>query len=216
MPNPNVVRRWTAAKPSNALWPLFNEMLGRANDKRRDVYLSDGGHFDNLGLYEMLRRQCRYIVVIDADWDPDYHYIDLGRALRMASIDLYVTVEFMAPLIKGEDDLDAAGALASIRYRDGPCGLLLYLKPWRPKYLPADVLAYWADHEDFPHQSTAQQFFEESQFESYRALGQQIVSQAFRAAGDMPEGDRLHQVFARAETAARRALREAQTPQFPE
>jgi hypothetical protein len=216
LPNPNIVRRWTAAKPSNALRPLFNEMLGRANDTRRDVYLSDGGHFDDLGLYEMLRRQCRYIVVIDAACDPEYHYVDLGRALRMASIDLYVTVEFISPLIKGEDDLDASGALARVRYHDGSSGLLLYLKPWRPKYLPADVLAYWADHEDFPHQSTAQQFFEESQFESYRALGQQIVARAFRVAGNLPDGNRLRQVFARAEIAARRALKEAQTPQRPE
>ena len=91
LPNPGVSQRWTPAKPSNALRPLFNEMLGRANDKRSDVYLSDGGHFDNLGVYEMLRRQCRRIVVIDAGCDPEYHYADLGRALRMAAIDLDVT-----------------------------------------------------------------------------------------------------------------------------
>jgi hypothetical protein len=205
LPNPAVGRSWAQAKPSNALRPLFNEMLGRANDRRNDVYLSDGGHFDNLGLYEMLRRRCCRIVAFDAGCDPDYHYADLGRALRMASIDLHVTVEFIAPVIKSEDELNASGALASIRYHDGSKGVLLYLKPWRPKYLPADVLAYWADHEDFPHQSTAEQFFEESQFESYRALGEQIAAQAFAGAENFAAGNRLRRVFDRAALAVRKA-----------
>ena len=205
LPNPGVGQRWTPAKPSNALLPLFNEMFGRANDQRSDVYLSDGGHFDNLGVYEMLRRQCRRIVVIDAGCDPEYHYVDLGRALRMASIDLHVTVDFIAPVIKGDASLNASGALARVTYCDGSEGLLLYLKPWRPNNMPADVLAYWADHDDFPHQSTADQFFEESQFESYRALGEQITQRAFAGAEHFAAGKRLRQVFARVAFAARKA-----------
>ena len=208
LPNPGVTQPWRPAKPSNALWPLFNEMLGRANDRRADVYLSDGGHFDNLGVYEMLRRHCRRIVVIDAGCDPEYHYADLGRALRMAAIDLYVTIEFIAPVIKGDINLNASGALARITYQDKSTGLLLYLKPWRPKYLRADVLAYWADHDDFPHQSTTEQFFEESQFESYRALGEQIASLAFDGAENLA-GERLQQIFERAEIMARDALEDA-------
>jgi hypothetical protein len=209
LPNPGVEQQWTPAKPSNALWPLFNEMFGRANDRKADVYLSDGGHFDNLGVYEMLRRKCRRIVAIDAGCDPEYHYADLGRALRMAAIDLYVTVDFVAPVIKGEARLNPAGALARITYRDGTKGLLLYLKPWLPDDLPADVLAYWAEHGDFPHQSTAEQFFEESQFESYRALGEQIVSKALASADSMPASGRLTQLFERAEAVARDTLQAA-------
>lgn len=207
LPNPGAQQQWRPAKPSNALWPLFNEMFGRANDRKADVYLSDGGHFDNLGIYEMLRRRCCRILVIDAGCDPDYHYVDLGRALRMASIDLYVKVDFIAPVIKGEIRLNAAGALAKITYHDGTTGLLLYLKPWLPNYLSADVLAYWAEHDDFPHQSTAEQFFTESQFESYRALGEQIVDQAF--AGTLPTGDKLRHVFERAAIIARDAQQDA-------
>jgi hypothetical protein len=209
LPNPGAERQWSRAKPSNALWPLFNEMFGRANDRKADIYLSDGGHFDNLGVYEMLRRRCRRIVVIDADCDPKYHYGDLGRALRMAAIDLYVTVEFMTPLIKGDISLNASGALARVTYLDGKEGLLLYLKPWLPNGLAADVLAYWAEHDDFPHQSTAQQFFEESQFESYRALGEQIVSEAFAGADTFPAGHGLRLVFTRAASIARDAQKDA-------
>jgi Patatin-like phospholipase len=209
LPNPGAERQWSRAKPSNALWPLFNEMFGRANDRKADIYLSDGGHFDNLGVYEMLRRRCRRIVMIDADCDPDYHYADLGRALRMAAIDLHVTVEFMTPLIKGDISLNASGALARVTYLDGKEGLLLYLKPWLPNDLAADVLAYWAEHDEFPHQSTTEQFFEESQFESYRALGEQIVSQAFAGADTFPAGHSLHEVFQRAASIARDAQKDA-------
>jgi len=126
-----------------------------------------------------------------------------GRALRMASIDLHVTIEFIAPVIKGDLNLSASGALASIRYHDGSQGLLLYLKPWRPRYLAPDVLSYWAEHSAFPHESTGDQFFEESQFESYRALGEQVASQAFARAEEFPEGARLDPVFAGAAFIAR-------------
>jgi len=188
LPNPGVTQRWTPAKPSNALFPMFNEMLGRANDKRADIYLSDGGHFDNLGVYEMLRRRCHIIVAIDAGCDPDYQYTDLGAALRLAAIDFDIKVRFIAPIIKGKRDLDPAGAYARITYPDAPGGHLLYLKPWLPQALPADILAYFSTHTDFPHQTTANQFFNESQFESYRALGELIVDNAFSGAkslGDM-------------------------------
>jgi hypothetical protein len=184
-------------------------MFGRANDRKADIYLSDGGHFDNMGIYEMLRRRCRRIVVFDADSDPKYHYADLGRSLRLASIDLHVTVDFIAPVIKGEANLKAAGALANITYQDGTTGLLLYLKPWLPNYLPADVLAYWAEHDDFPHQSTTDQFFTESQFESYRSLGEQIAGQAFAGADRLPQADRLRHMFARAAIVARDAQEDA-------
>jgi hypothetical protein len=182
LPNPGVIQRWTPAKPSNALFPLFNEMLGRANDTRADIYLSDGGHFDNLGVYEMLRRRCHIIVAIDAGCDPEYEYADLGAALRLAAIDFNIKVRFIAPIIKGGRDLDAAGAYARISYPDAPDGHLLYLKPWLPQALPADILAYFSTHADFPHQTTANQFFSESQFESYRALGELIVGNAVSGA----------------------------------
>src|SRR5262249_21162917 len=78
--------------PDFALQPLIEETFGLTTDERPYVYLSDGGHFDNLGLYEMGRRRCRYIVVIDAGVDPDYTFGDLGNAVRKISIDLGVKI----------------------------------------------------------------------------------------------------------------------------
>src|SRR5262249_28272278 len=70
------------AGPRFALVPLVEETFGLTTDERRYVYLSDGGHFENLGLYEMVRRRCRYIVAVDAGCDPDYTFEDLGNAVR--------------------------------------------------------------------------------------------------------------------------------------
>jgi len=64
--------------PGFALRPYFMEMFGLTSETERWVYLSDGGHFENLGIYEMVRRRCRVIVVSDAGGDTDYTFDDLG------------------------------------------------------------------------------------------------------------------------------------------
>jgi hypothetical protein len=80
--------------PNIAIKPYLFEMFGQTTDTRRYVYLSDGGHFENLGLYEMIRRRCRCIVVSDAGCDPDYGFEDLGNAVRKIAIDLGVYINF--------------------------------------------------------------------------------------------------------------------------
>ena len=76
------------AGPTSALKPLLTEALGLTDSKSDNVYLSDGGHFDNLGIYEMIRRRCRYILVVDADADEKFAFEDLARSVRFAAIDL--------------------------------------------------------------------------------------------------------------------------------
>ncbi len=169
--------------PGNTLRALFNEMRGNTNDQGQSIYLSDGGHFDNLGLYEMLRRRCRCILVIDVTSDPDYTFADLGTALRRASIDLDVRVEFQPVPRTGEPALPSHGHFAAITYPkrgDMPetKGELLVIKPWLPPDTPIEVLAYKTRNQAFPHDTTADQFFGESQFESYRRLGEHIMSGA--------------------------------------
>ena len=78
--------------PRLAVVPLLNEMFGQTTDERKYVYLSDGGHFENLGLYEMVRRRCRLIVVSDAGCDPNFGFEDLGNAVRKISLDLGVAI----------------------------------------------------------------------------------------------------------------------------
>ncbi len=176
LPNPGRLTRLEdlrASRPRNALMAMLGDLLGRTTDRAAAINLSDGGHFDNLGLYEMLRRRCRLIVVVDAGQDGDFAFADLGNALRKARIDLAVEVAITPPRIASRAEAAPFGfAVGRIAYHEGGAeGRLIYLKPAWLAGIPADVRAYGAASPDFPHESTLDQWFSESQFESYRALG---------------------------------------------
>jgi hypothetical protein len=183
--------------PRFALRPLAKEMFGLTSEVERWVYLSDGGHFENLGLYEMVRRRCHIIVVSDAGCDPSYEFEDLGNAVRKIWIDLGVKIEFT-----GLDRLkkrfterptpaesEPYWAIGRILYKDADGekdgkddgtvdGWVMYIKSGIHGTEPMDVLSYAVSHPTFPHETTANQFFSESQFESYRALGYEIAGSA--------------------------------------
>jgi hypothetical protein len=179
-------RAWRNSEPNWSLRPLLWEALGRTTDSRPYVYVSDGGHFDNLGLYEMVKRGCRRILVVDASADPRNGYDDLQETIRRIRVDLGVTIKLPA------DALSPAlrYAVGKIRYPEADeadmDGELYYLKPTLCDDEPIDVRHYAKesaarDGENvFPHQSTADQFFDERQFESYRMLGLHTVEQVFK------------------------------------
>ena len=138
--------------PDNALRPLLSEALARTDDQAKYVYLSDGGHFDNLGVYEMLRRRCRFIVISDATSDPDYAYADLGSVVRKAAIDFGIRITFkhLDMARRGETAVKGAySAFAVIEYPEVQSsgrrqrGYLLYIKAYYGgSEEPADVRAY--------------------------------------------------------------------------
>lgn len=171
--------------PISSVKPVLDEAFGRTDDGNKYVYLTDGGHFENLGIYEMVLRRCHWIVVSDAAADPDYNFSDLGNAIRKVRIDLGVPIEFTAMSIFSQDSKDydkkkgMYWAVGRIRYSciDGNVqdGLLVYIKPAVYGSEPGDVLEYKKSHPTFPHQST--QFFDEPQFESYRMLGSHVMDQ---------------------------------------
>jgi hypothetical protein len=172
------------AYPRSSIGPITLEAFGLTDDESRYVLLSDGGHFDNLGIYEMVLRRCRLIVAVDGSQDAKCEFDDLGAAIRKIRIDLGIHIEFKGPMrIYRNGDPDAAKgrywAAAEIRYSDvddgAPAGILLYIKPALLGTEPRDVLQYAAANPGFPHQSTTDQLFDESQFESYRMLGRHAV-----------------------------------------
>ena len=85
---------WRHEGPHSAIDSLVREAAGLTNDTSPYIYLSDGGHFENLGVYEMIKRGCRYIVVLDAASDPNFIYHDLGNALRKIRIDTKIPIDF--------------------------------------------------------------------------------------------------------------------------
>ena len=176
--NPKFAQRRAPFAP---WWWIFiaREMLGVGLDeKRRHVHLSDGGGFENLGIYELVRRRVRYLVVTDAGADPQTTLGDLGRAIERVRVDFGAEIAIDADrLYRQRDDALAQQAftLGSIRYADGSGGQILYIKPVLCGGLSADIYAWWRAHPAFPDEPTSEQFFSEPQFEAYRALGQQIV-----------------------------------------
>ena len=158
---------------------LFREMLGIGLDaRRRHVHLSDGGGFENLGIYELVRRRVRTIVVCDAGADPGLTLSDLGRAIERVRVDFGAEVSLAADAIWAQrsDVLHQTPWLrGTVRYADGSEGRILYIKPMLCAGLSADIYAYWRANPSFPDEPTSEQFFAEPQFEAYRALGQQIV-----------------------------------------
>jgi hypothetical protein len=187
-------------EPRRWRWPawyqlMLREMLGVGlSEKDARIHLADGGHFENLGLYELLRRRCRYIIVSDAGADPDCTLADLGQAVQRARADLGADVDLCAdPMFHGDSKAmrKQAHLLGTVAYADGSTGQILYLKALLREHLSADVYSYWRTNPEFPNQPTSNQFYGELQFDSYRELGRQLM------AGIVGEEKTLEAVFAR-------------------
>ena len=177
--NPAKESTWRLTEPPLGVGPLLHEMLGLSTASNPYVYLSDGGHFENLGLYEMVARRCHLIVVSDAGCDPDYTYDSLGHALRRIRLDFGIPIDFDEPLVAcrdGQGKGNPYAAVATIRYSiaDGPTapdGTLVYIKATLSGTEPVDVWNFAKSNPAFPHDPTSDQFFDEARFESYRSLG---------------------------------------------
>ena len=179
---------YSRSEPRFSLRPLLSEALGLTDDLSPYAYLSDGGHFENMGLFEMVLRRCQFIVCTDAGADPEYQFADIGNAVRKIRIDLGIPIEFdsvpVHPPRTPDDDSGRYCYLGRIRYSfvDGaasPDGILVCFKPVLRGKEPQDVLNYAARNKAFPQEPTVDQFFGESQFESYRQLGEFAVETVF-------------------------------------
>jgi hypothetical protein len=181
-PNPG---RSAASSPS----PHFNltyllaELFGGASDKSTFVSISDGGHFENLAAYELVRRKCRVIIISDGECDSALTFAGLGTLIRMCEVDFNVTITLDVEDIR----LTGATPWSTRRWAVGrivyggttPDGILVYLKASMTGHEDTSVLQYKSSHPTFPHETTGDQFYGEDQFESYRHLGRAIALEAF-------------------------------------
>ncbi len=187
---------------------LAAEFLGRfpGTDGRR-WYLTDGGHFENSGAYELVRRRVRLIILCDNGADPKYEFADLVNLTRRIRIDFGAELTFagtrtLRRLLADDDDLLAAfgtvqqlcgaqqedkrigpyAALGRIHYLDDPdrgSSTILLIKPRVCGHEARDLVAYAKANPPFPQQTTLDQFFDEAQWESYFRLGQRIGDTLF-------------------------------------
>jgi hypothetical protein len=178
--NPRNVRRMGGQGISATFWQfcLFLELFSLADEKRLYVNVSDGGHVDNTGLYELLRRRCATIILSDASSDTEHGFDDLAGLIRRARIDLGIQIDIdCSPLIP-DPATGLAGshvAKGTIAYPDRgkgtQTGTLWLTKTTVTTNDPVDIKEYRIATGTFPNQSTIDQFFDEAQFESYRELG---------------------------------------------
>lgn len=176
---------------------LLREVLADFDaDPGKDWFLSDGGHFENTGVYTLLAEKAEFIVVADCGADPEYRFGDLENLVRKARIDFGAEISFLRPRGKASPpvghaatlrsfgalatlssaDSSACLALARIAYASGEQGLLLVVKPNLCDALPVDLLNFAADNQSFPQQTTGDQFFDEAQWESYYQLGRLLAN----------------------------------------
>jgi hypothetical protein len=186
-PGPAGDKTFQLDSPRLSVLPFFNEAIGNTDDKASYVYLSDGGHFENLGLYEMILRRCRFIVVCDATTDPDYAFESLAMSVRQIRVDLGVPIEIpeLAVGVPSQNLKSKYCAVGKIRYScvdktgdgddDDYDGVLIFIKPSLIGHEPRDVINYWQAQSGFPQETITDQWFSEAQFESYRALGSYII-----------------------------------------
>jgi hypothetical protein len=194
---------------------LLAEMLNLLDESSRHIYLTDGGHIENLGAYELLKRGCKLILVVDAEADPSMSFGALQKLERYARIDFGVRISlpwesiarrsnaFNAEVLGGEGEI-AAGphcAVGRIHYADGAQGVLVYFK----SSLTGDEKDYLLDYKKrysaYPHETTGDQFFSEEQFECYRALGFHMVDHFFDRSDDFGLLTEGHWAFASREDA---------------
>jgi len=186
--NPRRNKRSRRSGPGFALRPLLSDLFAQTDSRAHYLNISDGGHFENLGLYELVRRRCRYIIAGDGEQDPDLNFESLGGAVRKCRTDFGVDILIDPRRIRAKDGFSQTHCVVGrILYPPdstdpfnpkGEPGWLLYLKASLTGDEPEDVTQYHAVHTDFPQQPTPNQFFTESQFEAYRKLGLHVFESA--------------------------------------
>lgn len=177
--------------PRFSLYYLFRELFGAANEKPDFLSISDGGHFENLAAYELVKRRCKVIIISDGGCDPHYQFEDLGNLIRICEVDfgtkINIDVQSMIPDAGAPWSRNRC-AVGEIIYDENNNennnennGVLIYIKAAMNGHENTAVMQYKSTHTNFPHETTGDQFYSENQFESYRSLGRDITERTFEA-----------------------------------
>ncbi len=199
--NPGKPTRIKANPPASADL-LLSELVGKTDAESDYVYVSDGGHFENMGVYELIRRRCRFIIAVDAGEDPKFHE-NVGRLVRQVRIDFGVSIDIdMTPVTPVNGICRSHVVVGRIHYGDvykpapdvksthpddprfsypNNQGIIIWIKNSLTGDESGDLVNHAAMHPEFPYDTTLNQFFSEPQFESYRALGVHSVMSSLYA-----------------------------------
>ncbi|HKY69191.1 MAG TPA: hypothetical protein VJM49_22565, partial [Acidimicrobiales bacterium] len=179
LPNPANVPQSSSVPVNPRQIRLLYEVVGRNRVRSTFLYVTDGGHIENLGLLELLRRRCRTVVCLDAAGGSTTSFSTLGEAISLAASELDVRVDIdPAEALRSLDDgrriNDGDTVEGTITYPDGTTGRLIYGKALVTPRSPWDVRAYAAKDGRFPATPTGDQAFSGETFDAYQALGRHV------------------------------------------
>jgi hypothetical protein len=190
LPNPLRVAEFSRRNQARLRFPyaprmhfLMREMFGINHARSKFLYVTDGGHYENLGLVELLRRRCQRIICVDASGETIDTFSTIFQAIRMAGAELNVNLLSFDPTTMGSDP-DHPGLVKSVyargtfTYGDGSPGELTIVKTGVPKDAPPVILDYRKLHPTFPYDTTADQFYDADRFDAYRILGSVSMEEA--------------------------------------
>ncbi len=158
---------------------LLRELFGRNHADSRFIYVSDGGHYENLGLVELLRRGCTTVWCVDASGEPIDSFGTIAQAVAIARAELAVDIDIDVSEMGPDPQAQGAGrrfvrrthVVGTIRYRNGESGRLVIIKAGVPADAPIDILHAHAKWSAFPCDPTLNQLYKAERFDAYRALG---------------------------------------------
>lgn len=199
IPNPRRLEKFEKSllQPKPGPQYFVREMFGRNHLDAPFIYVTDGGHYDNLGLVELLRRKCKTIWCIDASGDQEDTFDTFGEALMTADSELNVKIDVdpttMAPTTPRSANspwyVPIPYSKGKITYPDGGEGTIVIVKAGVPKDAPWSVRAYASDHPKFPCDPTLDQLYDSDRFDAYRELGRFSVEQAIKVCGVDQQND---------------------------
>lgn len=180
----HIKRAWLEPGPLATI----QEALGALSLRGRALFISDGGHWDNSGIVELLRRRCNVILALDASNDAR-RLGNLLRALALARVELGVEFDTDAGL------LDSQQPVIRLRFRypddshDGPERHLVLMRTFISSEMPADLVELSRGGGRFPRHSTTNQFFSAREFDAYVSLGRWLCAQGIMIADIPPAAD---------------------------
>lgn len=187
VPNPNqAYTRVTTPRLVN----MFKEITQTYDQTDPNLYATDGGHWENLGLVELIRRRCAVIICIDASGDPPGTYATFKEAIKLAKLECDATVDLSEQAWKdlavSEDDVATTNyGRGTVTYDDGTKADLLYVKSAIMKSSPLDIQRYASADTKFPNYSTADQLLSSQELEYMIHLGYASMDDALNANRDL-------------------------------
>jgi hypothetical protein len=189
--------------PRPRLSYLLKEFFGLHDPNDLYIYITDGGHWENTGLVELIRdRNIDEVVCLDADEKPRETATEIAAAISLAKLECNADIRLDLDVLRGPrdgwrgTDYSPQSVALGVITRGDHLGLLWYAKPVLTRETPLELLSYAEGDNTFPITSTIDQFFHTAQFKAYRDLGRHNAAVLIEAREALKKATRDHATYA--------------------